>query len=67
VETKPISSETKFHLDKSKGKVKLDVFFDLESLVHLKFISEGHNVKKEMHVEILMDAVKSKHQEKLNS
>jgi hypothetical protein len=37
----------KFHLDKSKGKVMLEVFFDAQGFIYHKLISEEHAVKKE--------------------
>jgi hypothetical protein len=50
-------------LDKRKGKVLLEVFFDTQCLVDYEFIPEGHTVSKEMYVRILhslRDAVRRK-------
>lgn len=43
----------KFRQDRSKGKVMLEVFFDIQGIVHLEFIPEGRTVNKELYVEIL--------------
>jgi histone-lysine N-methyltransferase SETMAR len=57
----------KFRLDKSKGKVMLEVFFDYKGLIHYEFIPEGRTVNKELYVEILRrlrDAIRRKRPEK---
>jgi hypothetical protein len=50
VETQIISLETKFHLDKSKGSVMLEVFFAAQGLAHYEFILAGHTVNKEIYI-----------------
>ncbi|GBN56533.1 hypothetical protein AVEN_206886-1 [Araneus ventricosus] len=57
----------KFRLDKSRGKVMLEVFFDYDSVIHYEFIPEGQTVNKELYVEILKrlrDAIGRKRPEK---
>lgn len=57
----------KFRLDKSKGKVMLEVFFDHKGLIHYEFIPEGQTVNKELYLEILRrlrDAIRRKRPEK---
>uniref|UniRef100_A0A1B6MJV2 Mos1 transposase HTH domain-containing protein n=1 Tax=Graphocephala atropunctata TaxID=36148 RepID=A0A1B6MJV2_9HEMI len=39
--TKTSPRKEKFRLDKSKGKVMLEVFFDYKGLIHYEFIPEG--------------------------
>ncbi|GFX53066.1 hypothetical protein TNCV_1655251 [Trichonephila clavipes] len=34
-------------------KVLLEVFFDIQIIVHLKFITEGRSVNKELYVDII--------------
>ncbi|GFU43643.1 hypothetical protein TNCV_4483181 [Trichonephila clavipes] len=36
-----------------KGKVMQQVFFDIQGILHLVFISEGYTVNKETYVDIL--------------
>ena len=43
----------KFKLDRSKGKVMLEVFFDYRGIVHFEFIPEGRTVNKELYVNVL--------------
>lgn len=43
----------KFRADRSKGKVMLEVFFDIKGIVHFEFIPEGRTVNKNLYVEIL--------------
>jgi hypothetical protein len=41
-------SKHKFCLDKSKGKVVLEIFFDVQGLVRCQFIAVGRTVNKGM-------------------
>ncbi|GBN89743.1 hypothetical protein AVEN_128688-1 [Araneus ventricosus] len=52
-----------FRLDKSRGKVMLEVFFDYDSVIHYEIIPECQTVNKELYLEILKrlrDAIKRK-------
>ena len=42
-----------FRIDRSKGKVKFEVFFDSKSTVYHEFISQGHNGNKTMYGDTL--------------
>lgn len=44
---------TKFRLDKSRGKVMLEVFFDYKCVIHNEFIPEVQTVSKELYLNIL--------------
>jgi hypothetical protein len=64
------SWKQKFCLDKSKGKVMLEVSFKVQGLVHYEFIPEGCIVNKEMYIKILChlrNTVKRKHLEILST
>ncbi len=53
----------KMRIDRSKGKVLLEVFFDSKGIVHHEFIPEGETLNKEKYVEVLRklkDAVRRK-------
>ncbi|GBN56425.1 hypothetical protein AVEN_260882-1 [Araneus ventricosus] len=53
----------KFRLDKSRGKVMLEVFSDYKSVIHYEFIPEGQTVNKKLYLEILKrlrDAIRPK-------
>ncbi|UYV77291.1 hypothetical protein LAZ67_15000367 [Cordylochernes scorpioides] len=53
----------KVRLDKSKGKVRLVVFFDYQGLVYYEFIKEGVTINKQAFKEILVrlrDAIRRK-------
>jgi len=54
-EYKPSSSlwSKKFQVNRDKGKVALEVFFDCQGTVHCEFIPEGKTVNKEMYTDIL--------------
>lgn len=57
----------KFRLDRSRGKVMLEVFFDYRGLIHYEFIPEGRTVNKQLYTEILKrlrDAIRRKRPEK---
>lgn len=43
----------KFKVDRSKGKVMLEVFFDYRGIIHFEFIPEGRTVNKELYLEVL--------------
>ena len=45
--------QKRFHADRSKEKVMLEVFFDFQGLMHFKFIPESRTVSKETYVAIL--------------
>lgn len=65
--TKTSPRKEKFRLDKSRGKVMLEVFFDYKGLIHYEFIPEGRAVNKELYVEVLRrlrDAIRRKRPEK---
>lgn len=56
----------KFRLNRSKGKVMLEVFFDCKGIVHYEFIPQGRTVNKDMYVDILKrlrEAVRQKRPE----
>jgi hypothetical protein len=40
------------HLGKNKGKVMLEILFDVHVLFHYEFIPEGHTVNKEIYIDI---------------
>lgn len=57
----------KFRLDRSRGKVMLEVFFDYSGLIHYEFIPEGRTINKQLYTEILKrlrDAIRQKRPEK---
>lgn len=65
--TKSSPRKEKFHLDKSKGKVMLEVFFDYKGLIHYEFIPDGKTVNQGLYVDILRrlrDAIRRKRPEK---
>jgi hypothetical protein len=40
--------ESKLYVDKSKGKVKLEVLFDAQGRVHYEFLPERRTVNEEL-------------------
>ncbi|GFU14735.1 hypothetical protein TNCV_4228891 [Trichonephila clavipes] len=53
VEIAIISTQAEVPQDSSEGKIMLDVFFDIQGIVHLEFYPQGCTMNKKLCIDVL--------------